>query len=164
MVADAVRAYYDADIAFINSGSLRCDRIIEAGAVIVKDMIDIIPFDNTFVVKRFSGRSVATALEKLLVTLSTGDFCTSRASPSGLTHTNHLAPVYTRCTWLQVTVAESRCHQFPRCFSTKTKGTRSSWSHLLRRVTRFSKKCRHWWGSDGFVAPHASIPREWLRG
>lgn len=39
MVADAVRAYYNTDIAFMNSGSLRCDRIVEAGVVTVKDVI-----------------------------------------------------------------------------------------------------------------------------
>ena len=39
MLADAVRAYYNTDIAFINSGSLRCDRIIDAGVITVKDMI-----------------------------------------------------------------------------------------------------------------------------
>lgn len=39
MLADAVRTYYNADIAFINSGSLRCDRIIDAGIVTIKDMI-----------------------------------------------------------------------------------------------------------------------------
>lgn len=30
MLADAVRAFYDTDIAFINSGGIRCDRIIAA--------------------------------------------------------------------------------------------------------------------------------------
>ncbi|KIK94606.1 hypothetical protein PAXRUDRAFT_25841 [Paxillus rubicundulus Ve08.2h10] len=63
MVADAVRAYYNADMAFTNSGSLRCNRIIEAGVVIVKDLIDVVPLDNTLLVKHLPGRTVAAALE-----------------------------------------------------------------------------------------------------
>lgn len=44
MLADAVRAFYDADIAFVNSGGIRCDRIVEptnsaSGALCVKDII-----------------------------------------------------------------------------------------------------------------------------
>lgn len=39
MLADAVRAYHNTDIAFINSGSMRCDRIIAPGIITVKDMI-----------------------------------------------------------------------------------------------------------------------------
>ena len=39
MLADTVRAYYNTDIALINSGSLRCDRVIDAGVITVKDMI-----------------------------------------------------------------------------------------------------------------------------
>lgn len=30
MLADAVRAFYDTDIAFFNSGGIRCDRVIES--------------------------------------------------------------------------------------------------------------------------------------
>lgn len=43
MLADAVRAYYATDIAFINSGGVRCDRIIEQtnehNALKIKDII-----------------------------------------------------------------------------------------------------------------------------
>jgi 5'-nucleotidase len=39
LLADAVRAYYNTNIAFINSGSVRCDRIIPAGEMTVKDVI-----------------------------------------------------------------------------------------------------------------------------
>lgn len=43
MLADAVRAFYDTDIAFINSGGVRCDRIIAEtngnNALKVKDII-----------------------------------------------------------------------------------------------------------------------------
>lgn len=100
ILADAVRAYYNTDIALINSGSLRCDRIIDAGVISVKDMIgvyhrplpvhdaktqlcglpllnaaaDILPFDNPFVVKRLRGRTVAEALENAVCDIIDGRF------------------------------------------------------------------------------------------
>ncbi|KAF8840285.1 5'-nucleotidase [Paxillus ammoniavirescens] len=127
MVADAVRAYYNADIAFINSGSLRCDRIIEAGVVTVKDLIgavagrrdhlmlsgcycltprrqlDVVPFDNTFVVKRLPGRTVAAALENAACDIIDGrflqvsgiTFSIDSHQPSGSRiHAVHLAPTH----------------------------------------------------------------------
>ncbi|KAF9236777.1 Metallo-dependent phosphatase-like protein [Melanogaster broomeanus] len=104
MVADAVRAYYNADIAFINSGSLRCDRIIEAGVVTVKDVIEIVPFDNTFVVKRLSGRTIITALENAACDVIDGrflqvsgiSFCIESHQPAGSRiHGVYLAPDHT---------------------------------------------------------------------
>ncbi|KAK3191172.1 hypothetical protein K4F52_002758 [Lecanicillium sp. MT-2017a] len=66
MLADAVRAFYDTDIALVNSGAVRCDRIVECtdGAPLcIRDVIEISPFDNAFVVKRVRGRVLAEALE-----------------------------------------------------------------------------------------------------
>ncbi|KAM3509635.1 hypothetical protein MY11210_006235 [Beauveria gryllotalpidicola] len=66
MLADAVRAFYDTDIGFVNSGAVRCDRIVECdnGAPLcVRDVIEISPFDNAFVVKRVNGRVLSQALE-----------------------------------------------------------------------------------------------------
>ncbi|EIM83023.1 Metallo-dependent phosphatase [Stereum hirsutum FP-91666 SS1] len=63
MLADAVRAYYDTDIAFVNSGSIRCNRVIPEGVCTVRDVIDIVPFDNAFVVKRLPNAALITALE-----------------------------------------------------------------------------------------------------
>ncbi|KAG5984332.1 hypothetical protein E4U55_005217 [Claviceps digitariae] len=66
MLADMVRAYYDTDIALVNSGGIRCDRIIHPGRdepLLVRDMIDINPFDNAIVVRRISGDVLAEALE-----------------------------------------------------------------------------------------------------
>ncbi|KIJ67333.1 hypothetical protein HYDPIDRAFT_84404 [Hydnomerulius pinastri MD-312] len=82
MVADAVRAYYDTDIAFMNSGGLRCDRIIDAGVVTVKDVIGAyqfpaaytVPFDNAFVVKRLTSRTILTALENAVCDVIDGRF------------------------------------------------------------------------------------------
>ncbi|KAL8702576.1 MAG: hypothetical protein Q9201_004256 [Fulgogasparrea decipioides] len=72
LLADAVRAFYGTDIAFVNSGGVRCDRIIEPTAngkntvLTVKDMIDILPFDNPFVVKRVRGNHLLSALSNSL--------------------------------------------------------------------------------------------------
>ncbi|KOS17835.1 Trifunctional nucleotide phosphoesterase protein [Escovopsis weberi] len=66
MLADAVREFYGTDIGFVNSGAIRCDRIIPAHLdkpLSIRDVIDISPFDNAFVVKRVSGRVLARAFE-----------------------------------------------------------------------------------------------------
>ncbi|KAF5373703.1 hypothetical protein D9758_000954 [Tetrapyrgos nigripes] len=63
LLADAVRAYYNTDIAFVNSGSVRCDRIIPEGVLTVRDVVDILPFDNAFVVQKVPGHVLLEALE-----------------------------------------------------------------------------------------------------
>lgn len=76
MIADAVRAYYEVEIALVNSGGIRCDMIMEPtletlGAfcrtpLTVKDIISIVPFDNAFVVKKVRGQVLLAALENSL--------------------------------------------------------------------------------------------------
>lgn len=66
MLADAVRCFYDTEIAVVNSGAIRCDRIVKStdgSPLSIRDLIEISPFDNAFVVKRISGRVLAEALE-----------------------------------------------------------------------------------------------------
>jgi 2',3'-cyclic-nucleotide 2'-phosphodiesterase (5'-nucleotidase family) len=85
MLADAVRAFYNTEIAFFNSGSVRCDSIIgptvSSGVpILVRDIIskrqrqspclvtdlthtDICPFGNSLVVKKVSGKVILQALE-----------------------------------------------------------------------------------------------------
>ncbi|KAL7952827.1 2,3-cyclic-nucleotide 2-phosphodiesterase [Trichoderma compactum] len=66
MLADAVREFYNTDIAVVNSGAIRCDRIIQAQQntpLRIRDVVDISPFDNAFVVKRISGRILTEAFE-----------------------------------------------------------------------------------------------------
>lgn len=57
MLADAVRAFYDTDIAFINSGGVRCDRIIaatdEKSALKAKDIIGEIPVIGPWLPAKF---------------------------------------------------------------------------------------------------------------
>ncbi|KAL8955059.1 MAG: hypothetical protein Q9183_006807 [Haloplaca sp. 2 TL-2023] len=69
LIADAVRAFYGADIAFVNSGGIRCDKIInptDNTALTIKDMIDVLPFNNPFVVLRLRGSQILRALENSL--------------------------------------------------------------------------------------------------
>ncbi|KAK8071154.1 2-3-cyclic-nucleotide 2-phosphodiesterase [Apiospora hydei] len=72
MLADMVRAFYDVEIGLVNGGSIRCDKVIQAtfGAdhdvaspLTVRDLIEILPFDNTIVVKRVTADVLLTALE-----------------------------------------------------------------------------------------------------
>lgn len=67
MLADAVRAFYQCDIALVNSGSIRCDRIIQPATIedplCIRDAMDIVPFDNAFVVKKVTGQQLLQALE-----------------------------------------------------------------------------------------------------
>jgi 2',3'-cyclic-nucleotide 2'-phosphodiesterase (5'-nucleotidase family) len=66
MIADIVRAFYQSDIALINSGGIRCDRVIPASNSVplrIRDVIDVCPFDSALVVKRMSGQVLATSLE-----------------------------------------------------------------------------------------------------
>ncbi|KAK7040889.1 hypothetical protein VNI00_009485 [Paramarasmius palmivorus] len=71
MLADAVRAYYDVDIAFVNSGSIRCDRVVESGVLTVRDAIDILPFDNSLLVKTIPAKRLIQALENSVSDLRT---------------------------------------------------------------------------------------------
>lgn len=67
LLADAVRAFYDVEIALVNSGAIRCDRIVESAdsntALSIRDAIEISPFGNAFVVKRVYGKVLTEALE-----------------------------------------------------------------------------------------------------
>jgi 2',3'-cyclic-nucleotide 2'-phosphodiesterase (5'-nucleotidase family) len=72
MLADMVRAYYDVDIGLVNSGSIRCNKLIRATRppgqgpeepLTVRDLIEILPFDNAIVVKRVGASALWDALE-----------------------------------------------------------------------------------------------------
>ncbi|KAF9077388.1 Metallo-dependent phosphatase-like protein [Rhodocollybia butyracea] len=62
-LADVVRAYYNTDIAFVNSGFIRCDRVVPPGVLTVRDVVDILPFGNPFIVKQITTRTLLQALE-----------------------------------------------------------------------------------------------------
>ncbi|KAL7752114.1 hypothetical protein RI367_002644 [Sorochytrium milnesiophthora] len=63
LIADTLRQFYQSDMAFINSGSIRCDRVLPAGELSMKDVLEILPFNNTLVVKRVKGQDLLLALE-----------------------------------------------------------------------------------------------------
>ncbi|RDW60400.1 uncharacterized protein DSM5745_10858 [Aspergillus mulundensis] len=68
MLADAIRAFYDTDIGFFNSGAIRSDRILEATMadgepLLVRDIINICPFSNGILVKELPGSIIRLALE-----------------------------------------------------------------------------------------------------
>lgn len=74
MLADIVRAYYLVDIALVNSGSIRCAKVVQATTsetqpdqldrpLTVRDLIEILPFDNPLMVKRVTSHALLDALE-----------------------------------------------------------------------------------------------------
>lgn len=63
LIADTFKAYLNVDIALVNAGAIRCDRIIPEGELALTDLIDIMPFQNPIYVKRASGKVIRGALE-----------------------------------------------------------------------------------------------------
>jgi len=62
LVADALRDDAKADIAIMNSGSIRGDRIYPAGPLKRRDLVAMLPFGNVTCVVAISGRIVLDAL------------------------------------------------------------------------------------------------------
>jgi 5'-nucleotidase len=62
LVADAVRAHVNADIAIVNSGSIRGDRIHEPGPITRYDIIELQPFRNVVCSVQVSGQLLLDAL------------------------------------------------------------------------------------------------------
>ncbi|KAL4938127.1 5'-nucleotidase [Aspergillus oleicola] len=76
MLADAVRAFYDTDIGFFNSGAIRSDQVLKATApdgepLLVRDIINICPFGNGLLVKRLPGKIVKLALQNSMSDMHT---------------------------------------------------------------------------------------------
>lgn len=64
LIADAIRAMSGADIAIINGGSIRGNRIYSAGATLTRrDVLTELPFGNKTVVVKASGKTLLAALE-----------------------------------------------------------------------------------------------------
>jgi len=61
-VADAMRAAVSADVAIQNPGGLRAE--LDAGPVTVRDVFEIMPFDNQIVVVHLTGAQLRSALEQ----------------------------------------------------------------------------------------------------
>ncbi|KJZ75313.1 hypothetical protein HIM_05239 [Hirsutella minnesotensis 3608] len=66
MLADMVRAFYGVDIALVNGGSIRCDKLVPATGsepLTVRDLIEMLPFNNALMVKRVTAAALWEALE-----------------------------------------------------------------------------------------------------
>ncbi|KAK4224673.1 5'-nucleotidase [Podospora fimiseda] len=66
LITDAMKAYYDADMALYPSKSIRCDRILGHHVnytVTGYDILDCFPFQNNIVMKLVSGKTLLSALE-----------------------------------------------------------------------------------------------------
>jgi 5'-nucleotidase / UDP-sugar diphosphatase len=61
-IADAIRADAGADIAIINAGSIRGDRLYPAGALTRRTLLAMQPFGNVVTAARITGRTVLRAL------------------------------------------------------------------------------------------------------
>lgn len=61
--ADAVRAAMDADIALLNAGGFRADRVLGPGPVTRRDVLSLLPFQNPLLLLAISGAQLRAALE-----------------------------------------------------------------------------------------------------
>lgn len=63
LVADAARAAVGADVALLNGGSFRADRVLPPGPVTLGDLWDALPFENEVVAIDVTGSEIRKALE-----------------------------------------------------------------------------------------------------
>ncbi|WP_052702818.1 5'-nucleotidase C-terminal domain-containing protein [Paenibacillus beijingensis] len=62
-ITDSVRAYTNADVALINGGGIRADRVFPAGDLTKQDIMDAMPFTNYVVKIEVTGKQLMQALE-----------------------------------------------------------------------------------------------------
>ena len=62
-VADMMRRGTGADVAILNSGTLRTDAIIDAGILRMKDLVNLLPMMDALAVLRLTGAQLLDALE-----------------------------------------------------------------------------------------------------
>jgi 2',3'-cyclic-nucleotide 2'-phosphodiesterase (5'-nucleotidase family) len=64
LIADAIRAATDADLAIMNGGGIRADRTYEAGTPLTRrDILTELPFGNSTVLTEIPGSQILAALE-----------------------------------------------------------------------------------------------------
>lgn len=61
LISDALRNVLGADIAYFNGGAIRSD--VKSGEITFNDLLNVLPFNNTGVVVRVSGKTVLEMLE-----------------------------------------------------------------------------------------------------
>lgn len=70
LTADALRDYYDSDIAFMNSGGIRGNRLYSAGTLLTRgDIQSELPFRNSGILLDITGRQLRDAVENGLSTM-----------------------------------------------------------------------------------------------
>jgi 2',3'-cyclic-nucleotide 2'-phosphodiesterase (5'-nucleotidase family) len=62
LMADAIRADVDADIALLNGGGIRSDKVYQPGALSRRNLVEMHPFGNVVCKIALSGRVVLEAL------------------------------------------------------------------------------------------------------
>ena len=62
-IADALRAWRDADVAITNGGGIRGNKIYSAGPITRGDTVTMLPFNNTAVLLRLTGADILAAVE-----------------------------------------------------------------------------------------------------
>jgi len=65
-IADAMRAHAKTDVALINGGGIRSDRIIPPGALTRRDLAAMSPFGNVVMTLELTGRALREVLEQAL--------------------------------------------------------------------------------------------------
>ena len=92
-LADAYRWKMGADIAVVNAGGIRGDRIFPAGPVTLAMVMEILPFQNHVLVKEMSGRDIRQMLEfsaSALIGQDDDYKSAERISSSGFLHVSGL--------------------------------------------------------------------------
>ncbi|KAG8529698.1 uncharacterized protein KY384_005179 [Bacidia gigantensis] len=62
-VCDLMRFYYNAECAIMASGTIRGDQVYPPGVILIKDILNCFPFEDTVVVIRVTGQAILDALE-----------------------------------------------------------------------------------------------------
>lgn len=62
-VSDVMREEFGADVAIMNSGTIRSDNVYAPGPITMKTMLQMFPFEDVMVVVRVSGADVLAGLE-----------------------------------------------------------------------------------------------------
>ncbi len=74
LVTDAMRAHFDADFSFQNTGGLRAD--VPAGDITARDVFSVLPFGNELVLVTMKGSMIRRIVERK-VRGNSGGLCTS---------------------------------------------------------------------------------------
>ncbi len=63
-IAEAMRRRMGAEVALINAGAIRSNRVIPAGPLSLRDVVALLPFGNTVALLEMDGAALQTSLER----------------------------------------------------------------------------------------------------